>query len=174
MADEVLEPQGDDTATAETTDYKAMYEELSEKYSTLQANSRKWEKRAKESNTDNAALNKNYESEKERADRLEAELSTIRANSARKKIIADAASEYGVSPEVLGRMSGDDVDTIRTNAEYLKETLGNSYASHKDVKDGGEPKNNNPLTVADIKAIKNRHERLKAIKENKHLFEKES
>lgn len=172
MADEVLEPQGEDTQTQdESVDYKALYEKLQGDYDTLKENSRKWEKRAKASNTDATTNKNNYESEKERADRLEAELSTIRANSARKKLISETAKEYGVNADVLSRMTGDDTDAIRANAEFIKEQLGNSYSSHKEVKDGGEPKKTPTMTKEEIMAIKDGKKRRAAIAENLSLFE---
>lgn len=173
MADEaqVTELQND-VAEPETSepDYKAMYETLKGDYDSLQEHSRKWEKRAKASNTDNAEIKNNYESEKERADRLEQELSKIKAENSRRSLIQSVATEIGVDAEILSLMTGDNVEVIRANAEKLKGSVGNSYASQAQVKDTGEQKTVT-VTKEEIMAIKDGKKRRQAIAENLELFE---
>lgn len=110
---ETQEPHGE--AAEPQKDWQAEYEKLLEQ-------SRKWEKRAKE----NSAKAKKYDeaqaasmTDKERADKAEAELQRYRKADERRKWVASVSKETGVPSDVLDGMEAEDEDELRARAESI-------------------------------------------------------
>lgn len=112
------EPQG-----TEQVDWEAKFKEL-------QAQSRKWEERAK-ANKDKAdkwdahdaaeeASKSELQKAVERAEALKAELDEIKAEQARHALISQVAKDSGVDAELLAAMRGSTEDEIKAHADLLK------------------------------------------------------
>lgn len=144
------EPHGTDPTEPEK-DWRAEYEKVL-------AQSRKWEQRSK----DNAAAAKELEAMKD-ASKTDAEKladATKRAESAEKKlaeyerereraaIVAEVASAKGVDAEWLGRMSGDDRESIEANADYIASKLS-GQPIYPSVPDNGPSKAPSKKTARD-------------------------
>lgn len=99
MAEEETSVQADEKP--EDIDYKSLYEE------TL-AQSRKWEKFAKE----NLKFKETAQAEKERADRLELEKD-------RASWVASVSKETGVPSDVLANFSCETADDLKAKAEAI-------------------------------------------------------
>ena len=135
------EPHGAKQAEPER-DWKAEYEKAV-------AQSRKWEQRSK----DNAAAAKELdemrkqsmsdaeraESEKARADKAEAKLAEYERERERAVIVAEVAAAKGVDAEWLGRMAGDDRESIEANADWLRARISESPI-YPSVADNGQKK----------------------------------
>ena len=154
------------------------------------AASRKWEKRAKDSNRENRQLKADldalqkqldgYEtkakddaakeqSATEQLDALKGELERLKAERERETLAREVAKAAGVSPEVLIRMQGDTKDEIEANANLLAETAKTRWP---EVKDGG-PQKAPGKTKEQILAIKDQSERVREIARNLDLFRKD-
>ena len=166
-APEADEPQG------EEADWKAA--------------SRKWEKRAKDSNRENKQLKADldalqkqldgYEtkakddaakeqSASEQLDALKGELERMKAERERETLAREIAKKANVSAEVLVRMQGDTEEEIEANAKLLAET---SKTRWPEVKDGGHQKAPGK-SKEEILAIKNPTERVREIARNIAAF----
>lgn len=148
----------------EDIDWKAKFE-------AERQNSRKWEKRAIADKKAAATNANSVEELTKRAETAEAELATLRAEKARRELVAEIAKETDCNAELLGKMSGDDEAAIRANATWLTEfkPLGNSYKNTPP--DGGEPsKKFTNVTKDEIKAMRPA-EKLRAIAEHPELYE---
>lgn len=101
----------------------------------------------------------------EERDRLKAQVEQWNAERDRAEQVAKAAAEHGVDPALLARMAGD----VDENAQFLKQQLS-ATPRYPTLNDTGEPK---PQTAskADIMAIRDPVERLKAIAANKDIFD---
>lgn len=163
------EPQG----TEEPTDWKAEYDKLL-------ADSRKWERRAK----DNAQKAKEYDALQEksmtdaeradaatrRAEEAEAKVAEYERKAEREGIVAEVAKATGADAELLARMVGDTREDIEANAEWLAGRLADRrlYPSVSDKGQQGAPK----ASSKDIGAIKDPAERVRArareIARNRH------
>ena len=135
------EPHGAKQAEPER-DWKAEYEKAV-------AQSRKWEQRSK----DNAAAAKELDemrkqsmsdaeravSEKARADKAEAKLAESERERERAVIVAEVAAAKGVDAEWLGRMAGDDRESIEANADWLRARISESPI-YPSVADNGQKK----------------------------------
>jgi len=104
---EEQEPHGEPEA-----DYKALYEK------TL-AESRKWEKRAKD-NADKAKkldeLTAGEQSLEERIGKLEAENEKLKADKARAELVAKVAADTGLPESVVAALNGTDEETLAEQA----------------------------------------------------------
>ena len=102
---------------------------------------------------------------KEQLDRLEAQVEQWESERIRAEQVAKAAAEHGVDPALLARMAGD----VDENAQFLKQQLA-AQPHYPTLNDQGDPK---PQTAskADIMAIRDPVERLKAIAANKDIFD---
>ena len=154
-------------ATPPVTDWQAKYKEAI-------AQSRKWEKLARSDHKTNEALGNDLDAAKSeteqavaRAEAAERELANMKAERARALLVDEIAKETKVPAEILAKMSGDDREAIEANADTLKASFGTSYPKVKDGGESGTP----PITRDEIKAIKNPHERRKAMAENLDLYE---
>lgn len=102
----------------------------------------------------------------EERDRLRAKLEALEGERARAEQVAKAASEHGVDAALLARMSGDPEE----NALFLRQQLASLPKYPTLPNDKGDPKP--PATSKDaILGIKDPAERLKAIAENRELFD---
>lgn len=101
----------------------------------------------------------------EERDRLKEQLEQWKAERDRAEQVAKAAAEHGVDPALLARMAGD----VDENAQFLKQQLA-AVPRYPTLNDQGDPK---PQTAskADIMAIRDPVERLKAIAANKDIFD---
>ena len=110
------------------------------------------------------AITKANEQVEER-DRLKAQLEQLESERTRAEQVAKAAAEHGVDPALLARMAGD----VDENAQFLKQQLA-AVPRYPTLNDQGDPK---PQTAskADIMAIRDPVERLKAIAANKDIFD---
>ena len=101
----------------------------------------------------------------EERDRLKAQLEQLESERTRAEQVAKAAAEHGVDPALLARMAGD----VDENAQFLKQQLA-AQPRYPTLNDQGDPK---PQTAskADIMAIRDPVERLKAIAANKDIFD---
>lgn len=152
-------------------DWKAEYEKVL-------AQSRKWEQRSK----DNAAAAKELdemrkqsmsdaeraESEKARADKAEAKLAEYERERERAAIVAEVAAAKGVDAEWLGRMVGDDRESIEANADYIATKLSGAPI-YPSVPDNGGSKAA-PITREQIDAIKDPRERVRVRAQHLNLY----
>lgn len=165
-----MEPHGTEPTEPEK-DWKAEYEKVL-------AQSRKWEQRSK----DNAAAAKELdemrkqsmsdaeraESEKARADKAEAKLAEYERERERAAIVAEVAAAKGVDAEWLGRMSGDDRESIEANADYIASKLSGAPI-YPSVPDNGGSKAA-PITREQIDAIKDPRERVRVRAQHLNLY----
>nr|DAL06362.1 MAG TPA: Major head protein [Caudoviricetes sp.] len=101
----------------------------------------------------------------EKAAALEAKLAGLEKAETVRSIREKVSKETGVPIHLL---HGEDEETCTQIAnEIVKFAKPSSYP---DVKDGGEPNHGARMTKAEILAIKNERERLKAIQDNIDLF----
>lgn len=102
---------------------------------------------------------------KEQLKEQQEQLEQWKAERDRAEQVAKAAAEHGVDPALLARMAGD----VDENAAFLKQQLA-AQPRYPTLNDTGEPK---PQTAskADIMAIRDPVERLKAIAANKDIFD---
>ena len=101
----------------------------------------------------------------EERDRLKAELEQMQAERTRAEQVAKAAAEHGVDAALLARMAGD----VDENAQFLKQQLA-AMPKYPNLNDQGEPKPQ-AASKADIMAIRDPAERLRAIAANKDIFD---
>lgn len=101
----------------------------------------------------------------EERDRLKEQLEQWKAERDRAEQVAKAAAEHGVDAAVLARMAGD----VDENAQFLKQQMA-AQPRYPTLNDQGDPK---PQTAskADIMAIRDPVERLKAIAANRDIFD---
>ena len=157
IEEEQPQAQAQAEPAADTTDWKA--------------EARKWEARAKENKAKADKYDEAQEAAKsdlqkavERAERAEAESRALKEEQERARAVKAAAAAWGVDEDTLSRMGGD----VEANAEFLKEKQSKTPA-YPQVRDRGEvpvPK----ITKEEIRSIKNRAERRKAIAENLDKF----
>lgn len=105
----------------------------------------------------------------QRAETAERRVAEMEAQKMRSDLVTKAASEAGVSADVLARMTGDTEEEIAANAAILAEAI--PKAAFPSVSDNG----NQPaatVTKEDIKSIKDPKAQLRAIRENPELFTK--
>lgn len=181
MADETAR-QGDTTQDAGTTEPQGAGEPTDWKaeYDKLLADSRKWERRAK----DNAQKAKAYDelaaksmTDAERADaatkraeEAEAKIAEYERRAERAGIVSEVARQTGADAELLARMTGDTREEVEANAAWLAEKLADRrlYPSVSDKGQQHAPR----MTDKDISAIKDPAERVKAraraIARNRH------
>lgn len=102
---------------------------------------------------------------KEQLKEQQEQLEQWKAERDRAEQVAKAAAEHGVDPALLARMAGD----VDENAQFLKQQLA-AQPRYPTLNDQGDPK---PQTAskADIMAIRDPVERLKAIAANKDIFD---
>ena len=102
---------------------------------------------------------------KEQLKEQQEQLEQWKAERDRAEQVAKAAAEHGVDPALLARMAGD----VDENAAFLKQQLA-AQPRYPNLTDKGEPK---PQTAskADIMAIRDPVERLRAIAANKDIFD---
>ena len=127
------EPQG---TTAQETDWKA--------------EARKWEARAKENKAKADAYDEAQEAAKsdlqkasEQAEKWKSKFEGLKAENERRDAIDRAASEYGVSAEMLRRMAGD----VDENAQFLKQQA-EAAPKYPSVYDGGQQSAPSALSTA--------------------------
>lgn len=182
MAEETMEqaaqPEVDSSQEA-ATDVPTV-ESLQAELAKAKAESRKWEKRAKE-NKDAAARIAELEDEhqtsitdvekaKAKAKEAIAELEAMKEAKRREDTIRTVAREVGVDADLLLLMKGDSDEEIQTNAAVLQEKMA-TFRKYPDVNDSGVM-NAPSITKESIASIKNPNERFEAIKQNVSLFRK--
>lgn len=151
MADNAQSSQAATTsAAAQQTDQSEPQTVSREDYDKLLAESRKWEKRAKE-NSEAAKRLAEYERKAERA-----------------SIVAEVAAAKGVDAEWLGRMAGDGREAIEANADYIANKLSDAPI-YPSVPDNGGGKGAS-ITREQIDAIKDRKERLRLRAQHLNLY----
>lgn len=164
----------DDVATVPTV------ESLQAELAKAKAESRKWEKRAKE-NKDAAvriaeiegaqqASQSDVEEAKAQAQAALAELEAMKEAKRREDSIRAVAKAVGVDADLLSMMTGDSDDEIQANAAILQEKFA-SLRKYPEVNDTGT-RDVPVVTKESIQAIKNPNERFEAIKQNVSLFRK--
>lgn len=148
-------------------------EETQETGIDYKAESRKWERRAKENRKELEALKAEAETkadaEKSAAERiaaLEARLAESEARERREKLVRGIAQTKGVDPEVLLLMVGDDEDSVTSNADLLMRSRKPKWEPVADEGNQKAPR----MTKEQILAIKNPRKQLEAIAQNKDLF----
>lgn len=95
---------------------------------------------------------------------LEAELTSLKNAASVRSIREKVSQETGVPIHLL---HGEDEESCTAEANEIVKFAKPSYPS---VKDGGEPAHGAKMTKADILAIKDERQRLKAIQDNIDLF----
>lgn len=108
----------------------------------------------------------------ERAEKAEKAVNAYQAEAARNAAVNAIAAATGVDAAILGMMRGDTETEIQANADALKKRF-DALPKYPNVHDNGSSGGGSTLTRADIMGIKDDKERLKAIKENINLWEKE-
>ena len=163
-------PNGTETAEPEK-DWKAEYERLLK-------HSRTWEDKAKRLKEKADRLDELEEASKTDAEKLDD--ATKRAESAEKKLaeyerraeraaaVAEVAAAKGVDAEWLGRMSGDDRESIEANADYIASKLSGAPI-YPSVPDNGGSKAA-PITREQIDAIKDPRERVRVRAQHLNLY----
>lgn len=149
-----------------------------EDYDKLLAESRKWEKRAKENSEAAKRLAELEDASKTDAERLadatkraesaEQKLAEYERKSERASIVAEVAAAKGVDAEWLGRMAGDGREDIEANADYIATKLSGAPI-YPSVPDNGGGKGA-PVTREQIDAIKDRKERLRLRAQHLNLY----
>lgn len=166
------DPHGSEPAPVETVS-RADYDKAV-------AESRKWEKRAK----DNIAAAKELDelkkqtmtseeraqAEKARADKAEAELAGYRAKAERESIVSEVAAAKRVDADILSRMAGDTRDELEEAADWLSKKLA-SAPIYPSVSDKGAGKTA-PVTKEQIDAIKDPKERIRMRAKHIDLYSK--
>jgi len=101
----------------------------------------------------------------EERDRLKAQLQQLEDERTRAEQVAKAAAAHGVDAALLARMAGD----VDENAQFLQQQMA-AMPKYPTLTDKGETPPPT-RTRAEIMAIRDDAERLRAIAENKNLFE---
>lgn len=154
---ETVEEQDDEITEDEETP------ESADDVSVWKRESRKWERLTKRETAEKEKAQK-------RAEAAERQLALMKAQEDRTNLVCDIAKEKGVSVSLLSRMTGDDEQSIRENADFLLENVVKKKGYQK-LPDAGEPTHRvNQTSVEDILNIKNSRERLQAISQNLELF----
>lgn len=182
MAEDVLEQtaQSEVDTEREVEANAPTVESLQAELAKVKAESRKWEKRAKE-NKDAAVRIAEIEDAqqvsqsdiakaKAQAEAAIAELEAMKEAKRREDSIRTVAKAVGVDADLLSMMAGESEEEIKANAEVLQEKLA-SLRKYPDVNDSGAvdaPR----VTKESIAQIKNPNERFEAIKQNVSLFKK--
>lgn len=175
---ETTETAAQQSEVTETQDVgEVSIESLQAELDKAKAESRKWEKRAKDNKaaadeleTMRAERDTEYAKAVEKAEAATAELEVLRAEKARAESVKAAAKEFGVDEDLLSMMAGDSNDQIRINAEILKLKL-DAIPKYPSIEDHGG--NTAPAITKDqILSIENPNERYEAIKQNAQLFRK--
>lgn len=139
------------------------------------AQARKWEERAKANREEMKALRekadqwdayqsegvKEFEEAKARAEKAEAELATLKAQSERSEAVAKAARAHGVDADLLSRMAGD----VEENAAYLA-----SLPKYRPVPDLGSVPGTSVVTRESIDAIQDPVERVRMRAQHMDLY----
>jgi len=103
----------------------------------------------------------------DRAQQLQTELDGLKQANAERAMREKAARDAGLSPDMVEFLTGTDEDACAAQAKKLAERV--KLSGFPNVKDAGETRTPG-VTKADILAIKNEKERLKAIREHIDLF----
>ena len=182
MAEEAMEqaaqPEVDSSQEQEAA--VPTVESLQAELAKAKAESRKWEKRAKE-NKDAAlriaelegeqqATKTDVEEAQAKAQAAIAELEAMKEAKRREDTIRVVAKAVGVDADLLAMMAGDTDEDIQSNAAVLSQKLAN-LRKYPDVNDTGAM-DAPPVTKESIMSIKNPNERFEAIKQNASLFRK--
>lgn len=127
MADEQKPNNDEQNDEQDNTDYKSLYEQM-------QAESRKWEARAK-ANKEKAdkwdAASGDNDSVEDRIAKLEAENKAMKDAEARHALVAKVAAATGLSASIVESLSGNDEETLTNQAKAIAE-----------LKPKGAPKSN--------------------------------
>ena len=178
---ETTETAAQQSEVTETQDVgEVSIESLQAELDKAKAESRKWEKRAKDNKAaadeletmraERDTSQTEYAKAVEKAEAATAELEVLRAEKARAESVKAAAKEFGVDEDLLSMMAGDSDDQIRSNAEILKLKL-DAIPKYPSIEDHGG--NTAPAITKDqILSIENPNERYEAIKQNAQLFRK--
>lgn len=159
------DPVVDETTTDDVTDQKTYTEA---EYKELQKHSREHEKNARKLNDALEATKKELDAANQAKEEALAELATLRSVNERNKLISTIASEEDVDRAILEKMTGDDEDTIRSNASLLKGLKPtNSYPK---VIDSGDPGKFKTISKDEILAINDPKKQRQLIAENLELF----
>ena len=166
------------SAAAQQTDQSEPQTVSREDYDKLLAESRKWEKRAKENSEAAKRLAELEDASKTDAERLadatkraesaEQKLAEYERKAERASIVAEVAAAKGVDAEWLGRMAGDGREAIEANADYIANKLSDAPI-YPSVPDNGGGKGA-PITREQIDAIKDRKERLRLRAQHLNLY----
>lgn len=150
--------------TQPAVDWEARYREAVEQ-------SRKWEGRSK-ANADKAkaydALAEKAEADAKRAADAETELAALKAEAAHAAQVAQVAEAKGVDADLLAAMRADTAEELEAAADKLAA----SYAArslYPSVSDQGAMQTP-AMTAESIDAIKDPMERLRARRENAHIY----
>lgn len=103
----------------------------------------------------------------DRAEALQAELDGIKKANEAREMRDKVAKETGLPVDMMEFLTGADEEACLAQAKKLVERI--KAGGYPKVKDPGEPRTPG-ITKADILAIKNERERLKAIREHIDLF----
>lgn len=182
MAEEIMEQaaQPEPTDSHELQEDAPTVESLQAELAKVKAESRKWEKRAKE-NKDAALRIAELEGEHEtskadveeakaKAQEAIAELEAMKEAKRREDTIRAVAKAVGVDADLLAMMAGETDEDIQSNAAMLHDKLAN-LRKYPDVNDAGGA-DAPAVTKESIASIKNPNERFEAIKQNAALFRK--
>lgn len=155
------------TFTQEQVD-KMIKERLARAKSTPPADYEELKEKAAKYDEAQEAAKSDLQKATEKAERLEAELETIKAKQAHDEAVKEAAERYGVDEAILKRMAGD----VDENAAFLQtvEKSRPKAPAYPTVNDPGEIPVKS-ITREDIAAIKDRKARHEAIVANMHLFQ---
>lgn len=165
------EPHGSGPASAEPVSR--------EEYDRLLADSRKWERRAKENSAAAKRLAELEDASKTDAERLaeatrraeeaEARVADYERRAERAGVVAEVAAERGVDAEWLGRMSGDSREDVEANAEFLAARLS-ERPIYPSVPDKGSVRTP-PITKEQIEGIKDPRERVRVRARHLDLYQ---
>lgn len=145
--DEALTPNDNEGASERTFTQAELDEKIKERLRREREKYADYEElRAKAAKFDEAEEASKTELQKatERAEALQKELDGYRAAQARRDLVATIAAETGADADLLSAMAGDDEETIRANAQLVKEKFSAVPGYRPDPHDNGGPKPDAP------------------------------
>lgn len=97
---------------------------------------------------------------------IEERVRGFEAQAARSDLLARVSAETGVPEAQLSLLKGESAEELTAAAEAFKASMPALYPSVDETGEAGTP----PLSKEDIKAIRNKEERIAAMGRNKELF----
>lgn len=174
MENEQRQDEAQTTATdAGQTDYKALYEAAQADAEKWKAQARKQESRAK-SNADAAQqLDTTTAALAEISERLKAveeERAALKAAADRAELVSKVSQATGVPQSIVSTLAANDEEGLTAAAQGIAQAYAPKGGAPNVSEAGKFANNNGGMSKADILAIKDSRERIKAIQDNIDLF----